>query len=232
LVSPNDYFVTIEDLRANEETAVPALNKKLARIGIQAEQSLMNDALTLTSAVQREAARNEPQGVGNEIKWLEDSVKDLFYATRIGEDRSDEELQKAADEINTFITENADLNFVNEASERSEDTYINEYIPYVTAPDYSDSQINEGLIEDKIKKFKRIRSELTQTIYENDPFDKRDLAVGQEIKPATVENFNGNEAELEEYNQYWDTGVLSDVTEEEKNAWDIERKKAIYDRKI
>ncbi len=225
LGSPDDYFVTIEDLRTNEEIAVPALNKKLARIGIQAEQSLMNDALTLTSAEQREEARNAPQGSSFIADYLEDSVSDLFYATRIGENRSDEELQKAADEINKFISENADLNFVNQAAERSEDTYINDYIPYVTAPEYSETQISEGLIEDKIKKFKRIRRELTETIYENDPMDKMPLAVGQEIKPATVEDFNGNEAELEEYNQYWNTGVLNDVTEEEKTAWDIERKK-------
>jgi len=48
------FLITIEDLRTTEEIAAPAISKKLARVGIQVEQSLMNDALTFTNEQERD----------------------------------------------------------------------------------------------------------------------------------------------------------------------------------
>ena len=45
------------------------------------------------------------------MPWIKDSVSDYFNAIRIGEDKSDEELQKAANTINNYIKEKGnDLN--------------------------------------------------------------------------------------------------------------------------
>lgn len=221
LESPEEidpFLVTIDDLKLNEQDASAALNKKLARIGIQTEQSLMNDALTFTNEEEREAKQStgaESTGLGGSdiiVPWIKDSVSDYFNAIRIGEDKSDEELQKAANTINTYIKEKGNFNFVKDANDRNKSTYVDEYIPYVTPPVISDAQLDKDYTSYKIEKFNEVRDDKTIV----DEFGKR-------IVPATIKDFD-NEEEFLEYKKYQETGILNDITDIDRKIYDLKRK--------
>ena len=203
------FLITIEDLRTTEEIAAPAISKKLARVGIQVEQSLMNDALTFTNEQERD---DEFSNLNPVMDWLENSIGDLSRAIRIGEDKSDEELQKAADTINAYIKEKGNFKFVEEANKRNKSTYVDEYIPYVTPPVLSDEQLDKDLTNYKIEKFNQIRDDKTIM----DEFGKR-------IIPATIKDFK-NEKEFLEYEQYQETGVLNEITDTDRKIYNLERK--------
>ena len=150
----DQYLVTIDDLRMSEEAAKIALNKKLSRLGIQAEESLIGDALTFSNEAERQ---EEFSSVNPVMDYLENSIGDLFRAVRIGEDKSDEELQVAANTINNYIKEKGDINFVNKAKERNKKTYEEDYIPYITPNELDDESITSQMTNEKLEKFERIQ---------------------------------------------------------------------------
>jgi hypothetical protein len=138
----DQYLVSVDDLRMSEEAAKVALNKKLSRIGIQAEESLIGDALTFSNETERQ---EEFSSVNPVMDYLENSIGDLFRAVRIGKDKSDEELQAAANTINDYIKEKGDINFVNKAKERNKKTYEEDYIPYITPEELNNESITSQM---------------------------------------------------------------------------------------
>lgn len=213
----DSYYVTIEDLKTDEATAEANLNKKLARLGIKSEQSLIGDALTFTT----EAERNQRTAGGLAVKdgildYVIGSVSDLFNAVRIGEDKTDEELQQAANTINAYIKENGDLNFIEEARNRNFGTYEKDFIPYVTPEELNEEQVSSLITKEKIEKFSKIKSNEQKTT-------GGQYTYGTYVKEATLSDFE-NEEEFLEY-QGWKKGEpLNENTEQEILTWDLDRK--------
>jgi hypothetical protein len=214
----DQYLVSVDDLRMSEEAAKVALNKKLSRIGIQAEESLIGDALTFSNETERQ---EEFSSVNPVMDYLENSIGDLFRAVRIGKDKSDEELQAAANTINDYIKEKGDINFVNKAKERNKKTYEEDYIPYITPKELNDESITSQITNEKLEKFERIQRGERKNIYKRTADGPQ--VSGIEETPATVEDFN-NEKEFLEYEQWKDGNPLNKITPEEKIFWDTERK--------
>ena len=214
----DQYLVTIDDLRMSEEAAKIALNKKLSRLGIQAEESLIGDALTFSNEAERQ---EEFSSVNPVMDYLENSIGDLFRAVRIGEDKSDEELQAAANTINNYIKEKGDINFVNKAKERNKKTYEEDYIPYITPNELDDESITSQMTNEKLEKFERIQRGEKKNIYKRTADGPQ--VSGIEETPATIEDFN-NEKEFLEYEQWKKGNPLNKITSDEKIFWDTERK--------
>ena len=102
----SNYYVTPEDLRNSEENVSPALNKKLSGVGISTSEGTSIGGL---NALNLKSSKDvDIQGPG----IISRSFSEFTSAIGIGEDKTDEELAEAAAEINAYIKEKGDIDYI------------------------------------------------------------------------------------------------------------------------
>ena len=217
----DDYYVTVEDLRRDEEDASPALNKKLAGIGISTTQGTSFgslDALNFENSVDDEM---ELGGVATRfVGDLIGKPGKIFSAIGIGSNKTDEELAAAAAEINEYIKLKADTNFLDKAKKRSGDAY-EKYEEVLKAPELTAEELQSSIKKDLVSKFSEIqRGELSNITRK---VGGETTTVGIKETPATVDDFKSEE-EFKAYNQWKKDGYISDSSEDEILFYDAERK--------
>ena len=220
----DDYYVTIEDLRQDEEDASPALNIKLAGIGISTKQSTSFGSLDALNFENSIDPKVEGEGAGTKFfnKFIGDPTK-IFSAIGIGTNKTDEELAAAAAEINEYIKLKADTSFLNKAKKRSGDDY-EKYADTLKAPELSTEDLESSMKKDLVSKFSKIqRSEVSDEFDGFQKFSGEGIVVGTKQKDATVDQFK-NEKEFKAYNQWKKDGYISDFSEDEILLYDDERK--------
>ena len=215
----DDYYVTVEDLRQDEEDASPSLNKKLAGIGISTTQGTSFgslDALNFENSVDDEM---ELGGVATRfVGDLIGKPTKIFSAIGIGSNKTDEELAAAAAEINEYIKLKADTNFLDKAKKRSGDAY-EKYEETLKAPELTEEELQSSMKKDLVSKFSEIqRSELS-----NITEGPKNEIVGVKQTDATVDQFE-NKKEFQAYNQWKKDGYIPDFSENETLFYDSERK--------
>ena len=216
LVDPfSNYYVTPEDLRNSEEIVSPALNKKLSGVGISTSEGTSIGGL---NALNLKSSKDvDIQGPG----IISRSFSEFTSAIGIGKDRTDEELVEAAAEINAYIKEKGDIDYISKAKERSGDAY-EKYTEYITAPDVAYKDLKASMKEDLVSKFSRIsrgeRKNITRKV------GGEITTVGIEETPATVDDFKSEE-EYNAYKQWKKDGYIQDFSESEVVAYDEKRKR-------
>jgi hypothetical protein len=215
----SEYYVTIEDLKQSEEDASPALNKKLAGIGISTKEGTSFgslDALNFENSIDP-----RPTGEGAVTKFVSNLIGEptkIFSAVGIGSNKTDEELSAAAAEINEYIKLKADINFLDKAKKRSGDAY-EKYEEVLKAPELTLEELESSMKKDLVSKFSKIqRSELS-----NITEGPKNEIIGIKQTDATVDQFK-NEKEFQAYNQWKKDGYISDFSEDEILFYDSERK--------
>jgi hypothetical protein len=113
----SNYYVTPEDLRNSEENVSPALNKKLSGVGISTSEGTSIGGLNALNLKSSKDVNIQGPGI------ISRSFSDFTSAIGIGEDKTDEELAEAAAEINAYIKEKGDIDYISKAKERSGDAY-------------------------------------------------------------------------------------------------------------
>ena len=211
----SNYYVTPEDLRNSEENVSPALNKKLSGVGISTSEGTSIGGL---NALNLKSSKDvDIQGPG----IISRSFSEFTSAIGIGEDKTDEELAEAAAEINAYIKEKGDIDYISKAKERSGDAY-EKYTEYITAPDVEDKDLKASMKEDLVSEFSRIsrgeRKNITRKV------GGEMTTVGIEETPATVDDFKSEE-EYNAYKQWKKDGYIQDFSESEVVAYDEERKR-------
>ena len=220
----DDYYVTIEDLRQDEEDASPALNIKLAGIGISTKQSTSFGSLDALNFENSTDPKVEGEGAGTKFfnKFIGNPTK-IFSAIGIGINKTDEELALAAAEINEYIKLKADTSFLNKAKKRSGDDY-EKYADTLKAPELSTEDLESSMKKDLVSEFSKIqRGEVSDDIAGFKKNSGEAIVVGTEQKDATVDQFK-NEKEFKAYNQWKKNGYISDFSEDEILLYDDKRK--------
>ncbi len=215
----SEYYVTIEDLKKSEEDASPALNKKLAGIGISTKQGTSFgslDALNFENSIDPKQT-----GEGTGTSFVSDLIGEptkIFSAVGIGSNKTDEELAAAAAEINKYIKLKGDTSFLDKAKKRSGDAY-EKYEESLKAPELTLEELESSMKKDLVSKFSKIqRSELS-----NITQGLKNETVGVKQTAATVDQFK-NKKEFQAYNQWKKDGYISDFSEDEIRLYDDERK--------
>jgi hypothetical protein len=211
----SNYYVTPEDLRNSEENVSPALNKKLSGVGISTSEGTSIGGLNALNLKSSKDVNIQGPGI------ISRSFSDFTSAIGIGEDKTDEELAEAAAEINAYIKEKGDIDYISKAKERSGDAY-EKYTEYITAPDVEDKDLRSSMKEDLVSEFSRIsrgeRKNITRKV------GGEMTTVGIEETPATVDDFKSEE-EYNAYKQWKKDGYIQDFSESEVVAYDEERKR-------
>ena len=213
-----DFLVTIDDLKDNETNVVTNLNNKLSRLGLSSYETTAfgeSDAVKIRKSGDKAASDYMSEaldviGLGDFV--MPSTFLDVFDSSKVGSDRSDEELKESADKLNEYIRENANLSYTKEAKNRSGDIYEKEYLPYITADDLSDQELQSNYKNNLIDKFKKLESDKTVV----DEFGKRTTLV-------TEKDFN-NKKDFDQYKKYKEGNALESLSKDELAIYDAERK--------
>jgi len=215
----DDYYVTIEDLRQDEEDASPALNKKLAGIGISTKQGTSFGSLDALNFENSIDPKRTGEGAGTSfVSDLIGEPTKIFSAIGIGSNKTDEELAAAAAEINEYIKLKADTNFLDKAKKRSGDAY-EKYEETLKAPELTEEELQSSMKKDLVSKFSEIQRGELSNVTEG----PKNEIVGIKQTDATVDQFK-NKKEFQAYNQWKKDGYIPDFSENETLFYDLERK--------
>ena len=214
-----DFLVTVDDLKDNETNVVTNLNNKLSRLGLSSYETTAfgeSDAVKIRKSGDKAASDYMSEaldviGLGDFV-MPSGTLLDVFDSSKVGSDKSDEELKESADKLNEYIRENANLSYTKEAKNRSGDIYEKEYLPYITADDLSDQELQSNYKNNLIDKFKKLESDKTVV----DEFGKRTNLV-------TEKNFD-NKKDFDQYKKYKEGNPLESLSKDELAIYDAERK--------
>ena len=214
-----DFLVTIDDLKDNETNVVTNLNNKLSRLGLSSYETTAfgeSDAVKIRKSGDKAASDYMSEaldviGLGDFV-MPSGTLLDVFDSSKVGSDKSDEELKESADKLNEYIRENANLSYTKEAKNRSGDIYEKEYLPYITADDLSDQELQSNYKNNLIDKFKKLESDKTVA----DEFGERTTLV-------TEKDFN-NKKDFDQYKKYKEGNALESLSKDELAIYDAERK--------
>ena len=189
----NKYLLTIEDISFNEETVSPALNKKLARLGITVDEGTSFNSL---DAINLSSVNDEAESTSGLAETFNDFIGDpmkILSGIGIGPNKTKEELQEAVNEINEYILTKGDLSFENKAAERSQAQY-DEYAEIIEPPSLSSEEVNIKMKEELISEFNNIESS-----------DYRD-------KVSSMFRLKNNKEKFDLYKEWEKTGTISDFS--------------------
>ena len=214
-----DFLITVNDLKDNETNVVTNLNNKLSRLGLSSYETTAfgeSDAVKIRKSGDKAASDYMSEaldviGLGDFV-MPSGTLLDVFDSSKVGSDKSDEELKESADKLNEYIRENANLSYTKEAKNRSGDIYEKEYLPYITADDLSDQELQSNYKNNLIDKFKKLESDKTVA----DEFGERTTLV-------TEKDFN-NKKDFDQYKKYKEGNALESLSKDELAIYDAERK--------
>ena len=208
-------IITWEDLNQSEGTATKSLAAKLSPYGITAVEALggINGIKIIRAEDQvsdLERAKNLVTEAFSNPLLNTNAKEGLTVQTGVGFGenlRSKEELELIAGQMNRYVEEFGNANFVKEESERLPGMY-QEYQEAIKPEEYTPEEVSKGITASKAEKFENISKKLKVTKF-----------------GAKEENFSSKE-EFEQYKEWNRTGIVPESTDKEKFDWDAERKSA------
>jgi hypothetical protein len=202
------YYVTVEDLKQEETDVSNLINKKLSRLGITSSEGTAFgslDAIRLKKAKDSEAPGLAP------VLWLEQA----FNSITVGEDKTDDELKESVKEINDYIKENGELGFIKEATADTKAQY-DKFSEYIKPEDISAQDANKKMKADFASMFTSLKGREVDVRGGN----YSEARVGD----AVSEKDFTSKRDFDLYNNWNETGIIRDFSEDEIKAWDAERK--------
>ena len=205
-------IITVEDLNENEGKATSGLMEKLSAYGIRATEAVAGiDGITLSKV--EDSASLGDRAINAFAEFMGAEMKGLTVQTGVGYGntlKSKEDLQLIADQMNQYVEEFGNASFVKEESSRLKGM-SQEYDDATKAEEYTPEQISTGAVASKAERFE-------------------DISNGLKVEKfgAKEENFSSKE-EFEEYKKWDETGVIPELTDKQKENWDLERKRSYAD---
>jgi hypothetical protein len=192
------FYVTPEDLKDVEETVAPNLQKKLARLGITTEEGTTLGSLDAISL---------KRGVFDPVE---------IAPIPVGKNKTEEELQNSAKEINSYIKKYGNLSFLEESKNDSFKEYES-YSGYTKAPDIEEEELKNNYKKDLDLKFKKIKQSKTKATGQGGRF--------KEVEPVTIQDFE-SEKEYNLYKEWDESGQIKEPNESQLLEYDYGRKQA------
>ena len=143
-----DFLVTIDDLKDSETNVVTNLNNKLSRIGLVSSETTnigSTDAIKITKQDEPQPTGYGTPGYGTP-SFGSTLLFELLISSKVGADKSEEELKKSVNSLNRYIRNNANFNYTKEAKNKFGEKYKKEFLPYVEPEDLSDQELQLSLI--------------------------------------------------------------------------------------
>ncbi len=217
-----DFLVTIDDLKDSETNVVTNLNDKLSRLGLSSYTTTnigSTDAIKIRKSGDKAASDYMSEaldviGLGNFV-MPSGTLLDVFDSSKVGSDKSDEELKESADKLNEYIRENANLSYTKEAKNKFGEKYKKEFLPYVEPEDLSDQELQSNYKNNLINKFEILESEATKPIPGAMGLAQVDLTI-------TEKDFD-NKKDFDQYKKYKEGNPLENLSEDELAIYDAER---------
>jgi len=218
-----DFLVTIDDLKDSETNVVTNLNDKLSRLGLSSYTTTnigSTDAIKIRKSGDKVASDYMSEaldviGLGDFV-MPSGTLLDVFDSSKVGSDKSDEELKESADKLNEYIRENANLSYTKEAKNKFGEKYKKEFLPYVEPEDLSNQELQSNYKNNLIDKFKKLESDTTKKLGVNKEFRGQDLTI-------TEKDFD-NKKDFDQYKKYKEGNPLENLSEDELAIYDAERK--------
>jgi chloramphenicol 3-O-phosphotransferase len=226
-----DFQITADDLKFDEGDVVAKLNAKLSQYGLIAKESTSTNSFNAINIEKRKSKEDEKnffQKVGSFPELAYKAVSDTLSSFNVGSDLSEDQLKENADAINQLVNQLGDTSYLAKAEAELGGKW-NEFKEATTAVEKTEDELVEDYKKARLNKFEEI-----QTRYNNAAAQRqRNLENGREderITYATMSDFSNQE----EYDAYmaWERGdLIADPTEEDIQAFDLERKQAFADAK-
>ena len=198
LESPNynPYLLTIEDLEGEEEDVEPRIKDKMQALGIRTDQAGWGNAIMLQS--------QNLDGQGHRIRSTA-NLKDK---------------KKALEELNAFILEQGNLNYVDDIKAENQEA-IKGYYEATAQKEIGLSEANDIYIDSKINSWNKAETISTPRM------DGSSMFVPDQKRTLEAKDFETQE-EFDEYLNWKETGVVS-PTEDQVKAY---REELIFNNKI
>ena len=190
------YLLTIEDLEGEEEDVEPRIKDKMQALGIRTAQAGWGNSIMLQS--------QNKDGLGHRIRSTA-SLKDK---------------KKALDQLNAFILEQGDLNYVDGIKAENQDV-IKGYYEATAQKEMGISEANDIYIESKIKSWNEAETISTPRM------DGSSMFIADQKRTLEAKDFETPE-ELDEYLNWKETGVVN-TTEDQIKAY---REELIFNNKV
>ena len=223
-VKLSDAYITLDDLRGNEEKVRGVLSRKMALVGLSAEESNSFEDLDAISLQKGPDTTVQDLGGGWNISGrIADAIGSTIFAPfadttfAVGDDVPDDKLSENVIAINKYIEENGDSSFAKKANVRNGKLYKEDYIPYITAPDFTKDELSTQLTESKVELFNKIKDDSQVTATKGG----KKFVVSE--TPVTIDNFR-DEKEFEAY-KAWELGnPMPESSDDDIALYDAKRK--------
>ena len=223
------YYFDFEEIKGLEEDAVVnSMYERLAAVGISIDTSSTYqdlDAVQLTKGGEQESSSI----LGMMLGFTDITTRGLTLseavglgdAYAIGPDLTDEELKANIVKLNSFIKQNADLDYTKKARKNVGVGFANDYVEATKVDDITELEEKELYRAEQIDEFKKIKI-LEEGVRSRDGRTKP--------IPATVEDFS-NPTEFENYKIWASSGVIPEIDDPTFAAWNADRKQKEVNKK-
>jgi len=234
------YYFTFEESKGlSEDELVAKMYDRLASVGLTVDTtSTYNDldAIQLTKGAEEDLGFSDLLLSGNPLTkaralrkgLLRGMDVDEFFGgdniTEVGKDVTDEQLKINIAKLNSFIKQNADVNYTEKARKNVGVGFANDYVEATKVEDLSEKEERDLFREEQVDEFEDVKQmELDAQLLSSR--GGRSSAV--EIGP---ENFS-NPNEFENYKIWKAGGVIPEVDDSTLAAWNINRKQKEVNKK-
>lgn len=226
-----DFQITADDLKFDEGDVVAKLNAKLSQYGLIAKESTSTNSFNAINIEKRKSKEDEKnffQKVGSFPELAYKAVSDTLSSFNVGSDLSEDQLKENADAINQLVNQLGDTSYLAKAEVALGGKW-NEFKEATTAAEKTEDELAEDYKKARLNKFEEVQARYIKAAAQR----QRNLENGREderMTYATMSDFS-NEKEYDAY-MAWERGdLIADPTEEDIQAFDLERKQAFADAK-
>ena len=234
------YYFTFEESKGlSEDELVAKMYDRLASVGLTVDTTSTYkdlDAIQLTKGAEEDLGFSDllfsinPLTKGRALRKLPLRGMDVdeFFGgdniAEVGKDITDEQLKINIAKLNSFIKQNADVNYTEKARKNVGVGFANDYVEATKVEDLSEKEERDLYREEQLDEFEDVKQmELDAQLLS--ARSGRSSAV--EIGP---ENFS-NPNEFENYKIWKAGGVIPEVDDSTLAAWNIKRKQKEVNKK-
>ena len=221
-----DFQITADDLKSDEGDVVAKLNARLSQYGLIAKESTSTNsfnAINIEKRKSKEDEKNFLQKIGSFPELAYKAVSDTLSSFNVGSDLSEEQLKENADAINQLVNQLGDTSYLAKAEVELGGKW-NEFKEATTAEEKTEDELAEDYKKARLNKFEEVQAKYNKAAEARARNLERGFA-DERMTYATVSDFSNQE----EYDAYiaWGKGdLIADPTEEDIQAFDLERKQA------
>jgi len=226
-----DFQITTDDLKSDEGDVVARLNAGLSQYGLIAKESTSTNSFNAINIEKRKSKEDEKnffQKIGSFPELAYKTVSDTLSSFNVGSDLSEEQLKESANAINQLVNQLGDTSYLAKAEIELGGKW-NEFKEATTAEEKTEDELAKDYKKARLNKFEEVQAKYNKAAEARTRNLERGFA-DERMTYATVSDFSNQE----DYDAYiaWGKGdLIADPTEEDIQAFNLERKQAFADTK-